>query len=256
LATREEEDRELTAYLDGELAAGERRALEARLATDAILRERLEALRDAGDDLRGAFDALLDAAPLDQMRARLETSAAAPAARGASPWRFRAAAIAAAVAIVAFLAGFGAGHWSPRGDVADRDDWRQSVTEYMALYTQETFGQTPSPRLGEELAALSQRLDTPLDGDRLTVDDLSPRRAELLQYDGAPLGQIGYVDGATPVALCILRDGEADSAFSASSQDGFAIASWARGGRGFMLIGKIPLERLTALARALKEKTG
>jgi len=28
------------------------------------------------------------------------------------------------------------------------------------------------------------------------------------------------------------------------------------GGRGFMLIGKIPAEDLTALARSLKEKTG
>jgi anti-sigma factor RsiW len=256
VATSEEDDRELTAYLDGERDAGERGALEARLATDAKLRERLEALHDAGDDLRGAFDALLDAAPLAKMRARLETGVATPAARAASPWRFRAAAIAAAAAIVAFVAGFGAGHWAPGGDVADRDDWRQSVTEYMALFTQETFGQTPSPRLGEELAALSQRLDTPLDGDRLKVDDLSPRRAELLQYEGAPLGQIGYVDGATPVAFCILRDGEADAAFAASSQDGFAVASWAQGGRGFMLIGKIPLERLTTLARALKDKTG
>ena len=59
---------------------------------------------------------------------------------------------------------------------------------------------------------LSRRLDAPLDVDRLKVDDLSPRRAELLQYDGAPLGQIGYLDGATPVAFCILRDGEAGRA--------------------------------------------
>ncbi|THD49831.1 MAG: anti-sigma factor [Bradyrhizobium sp.] len=253
VATREEDDRELTAYLDGELDAGERQTLEARLAMDASLRERLEALRDAGDSLRGAFDTLLDAAPLAAMRARLQTRVAAS---GAPRWRFRAAAIAAGVALVAFLVGFGAGHWGPGEELADRDDWRQSVTEYMALYTQETFGQTPSPQLGEELASLSQRLDTPLDSDRLKVDDLSPRRAELLQYDGAPLGQIGYVDGATPIAFCILRDGEVDSAFAASSHDGFAVASWAQGGRGFMLIGKIPLERLTALARALKDKTG
>jgi len=53
-----------------------------------------------------------------------------------------------------------------------------------------------------------------------------------------------------------VRDGEADAPLSTGTRDGFAVASWAQGGRGFMLIGKIPIERLTALARSLKEKTG
>ncbi len=51
-------------------------------------------------------------------------------------------------------------------------------------------------------------------------------------------------------------DGEPDALFASSSRDGFAVTSWANGGRGYMLIGNIPIERLTALARSLKEKTG
>ena len=50
---------------------------------------------------------------------------------------------------------------------------------------------------------LSQRLGAPLDAARLQLDGLSLRRAELLQYDGAPLGQIGYLDGDAPVAFCV-----------------------------------------------------
>jgi len=258
VATSEDDDRKLTAYLDGELDEVERAALDARLATDATLRARLAALRAAADHTRAAFAALLETAPLADMRTRLDAALAALPARAAPPWRQRAAAIAAAVAIVAFAAGLSAGRWSasPGDDVADRDDWRRAVVEYMALYTPESFGEAVSPQLGEELASLSRRLDAPLDVDRLKIDDFSPRRAELLQYDGAPLGQIGYLDGATPVAFCILRDGEPDAALATSSQGGFAVASWARGGRGFMLIGKIPIERLTTLARSLKEKTG
>jgi len=42
----------LTSYLDGELDAGERRALEAELASDHALREQLEALRGADQALR------------------------------------------------------------------------------------------------------------------------------------------------------------------------------------------------------------
>jgi anti-sigma factor RsiW len=257
VATSDDDDRKLTAYLDGELDEAERSALDARLAADPTLRARLDALRAAADRTRAAFAALLETAPLADMRTRLDAALAASPARAAPPWRRSVAAIAAAVAIVAFAAGLAAGRWSVGfGGLAERDDWRQAVVEYMALYTPESFGEAASPRLGDELSTLSQRLDAPLDVDRLKVDDLSPRRAELLQYDGAPLGQIGYLDGATPVAFCILRDGEADAPLASSSRDGFAVASWAQGGRGYMLIGKIPVERLTALARSLKEKTG
>jgi anti-sigma factor RsiW len=253
-----DDDRKLTAYLDGELDEAERAALDARLEADPALRARLDALRAAADRTRAAFAALLETAPLADMRTRLDAALAASSARAAPPWRRGVAAVAAAVAIVAFAAGLGAGRWSVGSDdrLADRDDWRQEVVEYMALYTPESFGEAASPWLGDELATLSRRLDAPLDLDRLKVDDLSPRRAELLQYDGAPLGQIGYLDGATPVAFCILRDGEADAPLASSSRDGFAVASWAQGGRGYMLIGKIPVERLMALARSLKEKTG
>ena len=258
MATSEDDDRRLTAYLDGELDKAERAALDAQLMDDPILRARLDALRAAADRTRLAFATLLETAPVAEMRTRLNAALVGSPTRAAPPWRQRVAAIAAAAAIVTFAAGLGAGRWSvgSGGGLAERDDWRQAVVEYMALYTPESFGEAVSPRLGDELASLSRRLGAPLDVDRLKVDDLSPRRAELLQYDGAPLGQIGYLDGATPVAFCILRDGEPDAALATSSRGGFAVASWAQGGRGFMLIGKIPVDRLTALARSLKEKTG
>ena len=179
MATSEDDDRKLTAYLDGELDEVERAALDAQLATDATLRARLDALRAAADHTRAAFAALLETAPLADMRTRLDAALAALPARAAPPWRQRAAAIAAAVAIVAFAAGLSAGRWSasPGDDVADRDDWRRAVVEYMALYTPESFGEAVSPQLGEELASLSRRLDAPLDVDRLKIDDFSPRRA-------------------------------------------------------------------------------
>ncbi len=258
MATSDDDVRKLTAYLDGELDEAERAALDARLQADPPLRARRDALRVAADRTRVAFEVLLDAAPVANLRTRLDAALAAQPPRVAPFWSRRVAAIAAAVAIVAFAAGLSAGRWSVGlgGDLADRDDWRQTVVEYMALYTPESFGEAVSPRLGDELASLSRRLDAPLDVDRLKIDDLSPRRAELLQYDGAPLGQIGYLDGATPVAFCNTRVGEPDAPLATSSRDGFAVASWAQGGRGYMLIGNIPIERLTALARSLKEKTG
>ena len=112
LATSDDDDRELTAYLDGELDEAERAALDARLEGDPTLRARLGALRAAADRTRLAFAALLETAPLADMRTRLDAALAASPARAAPPWRQRVAATAAAVAIVAFAAGLGAGRWS------------------------------------------------------------------------------------------------------------------------------------------------
>ena len=124
MATSEDDDQKLTAYLDGELDATERSALDARLIADPNLRARLDALRAAGDRTRLAFAALLEAAPVADMHARLESALAAAPAPAAPSWRQRVAAIAAAAAIVAFAAGLGAGRWSAgTGDrLADGDD--------------------------------------------------------------------------------------------------------------------------------------
>jgi anti-sigma factor RsiW len=251
VTTNEDDDRLLVAWLDGELDETDRRALDARLAAEPPLRARLESLRDATAGLRGAFDALAAAAPLDRMRARLAGALEAPTpARRFSPFALRAA--AAAAIVIVFVAGLTTGRLTG----GDEDTWRNSVAEYMELYTADSFGSVASPALGEELAMLSQRLGAPLDAERLQLDGLSLRRAELLQYDGAPLGQIGYLDGDTPVAFCVMRNGEADAPLTTASHEGLAIAQWAKGGRGFMLIGKIDPDRLVAFARQLQEKAG
>jgi hypothetical protein len=151
---------------------------------------------------------------------------------------------------VIFAGGFLAARWAEPGE-----DWRQAVAEYMGLYTSETFGAAASPNLRGDLAAMGDRLGLALDPDRLSVGELTPRRAQMLQYDGAPLAQIGYVDGQIPLAFCVIKDGEKDAPLSLANKEGLTTASWAKGGRGFMLIGNLPADRIDALARALQERT-
>lgn len=249
----EDDDILLVAWLDGELGAAERQALEARLAAEPLLNARLAALRDSTLDVRDGFGALLAAAPLERLRGRLDDALAAPTpGRRVSPFALRIA--AAAAIVIVFAAGLATGRWS--GMPSSGDDWRHAVAQYMELYAPESFGANASPTLTQDLAMLSQRLGAPLNGQQLQLDGLSLRRAELLQYDGAPLGQIGYLDGATPVAFCVTRDGEADAPLATSERDGFAIAQWAKDGRGFMVIGKIAPDRLADFARQLHDKIG
>lgn len=64
-------DEELVAYLDGELSLNARQALDQDLVDSAELRARLEALRSGNRPFREAFDLVLDAAPMDRLRATL-----------------------------------------------------------------------------------------------------------------------------------------------------------------------------------------
>jgi anti-sigma factor RsiW len=242
----DEDDLRLVALLDDELDEAEAARLRARLAADPALQERLERLREVGPPLRAAFDALLADAPVARLGARLQ---AAHAAKTQRPWLWRTAAAVVAAALI-FAGGFLTARWA-----APEEDWRQSVAEYMGLYTSETFGADASPTLRGDLAIMGERLGMALDPDRLSVGELSPRRAMVLQYDDASLGQIGYVAGAVPIAFCIIKNGEKDSPLSLRSKEGLMTASWAKGGRGFMLIGDLPADRIDALARALQQRT-
>ena len=242
----DEDDLRLVALLDDQLDEADAAPLRARLAADPALRERLDRLREVGSPLRAAFDTLLADAPVARLAARLEAASAAPPAHA---WLWRMAAAITAAAVI-FAGGFLTAHWAQPGE-----NWRQAVADYMDLYTAETFGVAASPTLPTDLAVVGERLGLALDADRLTIGELQPRRAQMLQFDGAPLAQIGYVVGATPLAFCVIKDGEKDAPISLASKEGLTTASWAKGGRGFMLIGNLPADRVDALARALQTRT-
>lgn len=232
----------LVAFLDGEMDESEAARMRRRLEDHPALREKLDRLRQIEPQLRAAFDVLLADAPLARLRPRPD---APPPAR-TRPWR---AAAAVAAAALIFAGGFATSRW-----LAPADDWRNSVAEYMELYAPETFGGAETSALRRDLVALGDRLGLPLDYDRLSVSGLAPRRVEALRYDDAPLGQVGYLDGEIPIAFCIMRDGEKDAPLTLGSHEEFASASWAKGGRGFMVIGKMPSGRIAAFARALQER--
>jgi anti-sigma factor RsiW len=105
----------LSAYLDGELTAAEREAVEARLAASAEWRAELDEVRAARDALRGLpareaptgfWDAVhAHVAAADDDDGELDAASAVPitAARSRKRWAWLAAAAAAAAAVVAVI---------------------------------------------------------------------------------------------------------------------------------------------------------
>jgi anti-sigma factor RsiW len=261
----DDDDAQLVALIDGRLDEATIRAVETRLAADARLRERLALLQAGGRPFAPAFQALLDDAPVARLKASLaalDLDAGQDRPLRASS-AFRASGFGVAAAIVLFCAGIMAGRSIPLPSNpsspsvsadAQHEDWRQAVAEYMSLYTPETFtARTASQE--DELAALGAKIDLAVTPERIALANLQFKGAQIFNYEGAPLGQLGYIDPATgPVLFCIIRDSEADAPMKAETRQGFAVSSWARGGRGFMLIGRLPTNQMAELANSLERR--
>jgi anti-sigma factor RsiW len=256
----DDDDARLVALIDGELDENARGVIKARLATDSELRDRLARLREGGRPFAPALDLLLDEAPVERLRASL----AALDRQERTISIFSRGRLGVAAALVLFCAGIfvgryaatGPGMFSPSPEIASgqHEDWRQAVAEYMGLYTPETFaGADPSQHDG--LAELSAKIGLPLTPERIALANLQFKGAQIFSFEGAPLGQVAYVDPATgPVLFCIIRNLEPDAAVKAEKREGFAVASWAREGRGYMLIGRLPVNQTAELADALQRR--
>lgn len=251
----DDDDALLTGLVDGELDEPRKRALLARLQGEAPLRARLVEIEAGGRPFGAAFDLLLRLAPAAALNASLEAAdRPAPQAREAALWR-SARAIAAAIGVVVFLAGFGLGRLAP--EFARGEDWRDAVAEYSSLYTRDTFAnaQTDEANRATELKTLSAALGVALTPDKLKLDDLALKGAFALAYDGAPLGQLAYTDAAgAPVLFCIIADKRRDAPPANETRQKFALTTWARDGRGYMVIARLPADRVAEIASRLTQR--
>jgi len=249
------DDAELIALIDGKLEAAARDTLSARLEADPQLRGRFEQLAAGGLPFRAAFAAVLDQAPVARMQAKLD----AAADRFATParWpkrRIWASGVAAALALL--FVGWSIGRYVPLGPglttvAEEQEDWRSAVADYLALYSADTLATVPSGGEGA-LTLLSDRLGLKLSAASVALPNMTFKRAQMLSYDGAPLGQVAYVDEADrPAAFCIIRNGESDAPVTTEQRDGLSLASWARGGRGYVVVGRFSTDEAAALANTL-----
>ncbi|HMN84847.1 MAG TPA: anti-sigma factor [Bauldia sp.] len=246
---------ELVAYLDDALAPAERAAVAARLAADPALRARLDRLGAGGLPSTEGFDLLLAAAPdarLSAILAEATAEADATVARRV-PWR-RLAAAAVVLLVAGGIAGFAASRvLAPPVVEAEAPGWRDVVAEYFTLYSNDTLAVIPDGIGAAELAGVGERLSLALTPEVVALPDLALKRAQLLEFRGMPLAQIAYQsadDG--PVAFCIIANGRPDAPIAFEEREGQNIVFWTKGGRGYMIIGRLPRPALEALASTLE----
>ena len=67
---------------------------------------------------------------------------------------------------------------------------------------------------------------------------LEYKRGQVLGYQGQPLIQLAYLSPlGDPVALCLIRTGDADTGVELTVMEGLAAATWQRDGVAYLLIG-------------------
>ena len=251
-----DEDAEIVALIDNELGKDARARLLARLAADEALRKRYEALREARAPIAVAFDALIEKAPLSRLRAALPPeSAPRDASRPIARIAFR----DIAAGIVGFLLGAGAAAWialsvAPSGH---EGDWRSAVEDYTNLYTNETFSPLhPDAALQAlELSAVGARVGAKLTPESVALPGLRFTVAFMLSYKSSPLAAIAFVDAqGEPVMLCVIDNHAPDAHLRSERRGELSLASWSRGGRGYLVIGRIPEEQAAELAGLLEER--
>ncbi|MBW0001970.1 MAG: anti-sigma factor [Hyphomicrobiales bacterium] len=272
LPTGRPADADLVALLDGELSPAQAQWVESWLSRDTELRRRRDLLAHDSDELKGAFAALLAEAPevkLERMLLGLTgygVHRATAHPRSSSfllRSRPRLALLAAGIAL--FATGVLVDRFLPDWREAARievtsdseDEWRQAVAEYMSLYTPETIaGIADDPsHMERELAVVGAKLGVGLPASELSLPGMALKRAQILQYDGKPLGQVAYLDPHDGVtALCIYGDSHQESAPTTERRVGLNIVHWASHGRAFMLVGRKPMADLRDLAGRLSQR--
>ena len=247
------DDEALIALIDNELDEATLGGLLARLKQDEVLRGRLEALRESRAQIVAAFDSLLEHAPLARLSAALPPLDSAPIGgrrRPASSWRSLAAGLGVGLVLGAAVAAIGFSL-----SEKEESNWRSAVVEYMQLYTPDTFAsQNPDTALAAvELKGVSDKVGVALTPENTAVKDLRFRVAFNLAYDGKPLAEVAYTDSkGDPAAFCVTANGEKTSQLRTDARDGVSYATWAKDGKSYILIARMPEAQVAELARPLE----
>jgi len=239
------DERELHAYVDGELTPQQQAELEARLAADPQASARTEAYRRQNQLLRAALDPML-AEPVPPRLLVLR-------ARSRFPAWLRAGAAAAALLAAAALG------WWLRGEAPARIDFAAALAERAVsahlVYVPEVLHpvEVEARQEAHLVAWLSKRLGVPVRAPHLQDAGFRLVGGRLLPGDDRPAAQFMYEDpqGRRLTLYVSRNDGSRATAFRYAAADGVSTFYWIEDRLGYALSGELERERLLAVAESV-----
>jgi anti-sigma factor RsiW len=260
-------DELLVAYVDGQLARNQSRAVEKVLEQDDVIARRVHALKNAHSRIEAAFEAILAGE-----EAIVEPPRDPPGPGIFITWR-NAAKIGLAgeglvAALVLAIAGYGwplvlpdfAGN---RTGVAEVEwtgslptTWQDDVARAQTLLGRETLSVSPESQSNRDLMGfqLAQAVGAGLKIPDLASEGFRFKRAELLRAGDEPVAQLLYLGASgAPLALYAKKgEGRAEPVFK--SYGAIGGAEWAEDGIIYLLAGELDAGRLTKLAETIKKQ--
>jgi len=256
----------LVAYVDGQLARKQTRAVEKVLEQDDVIARRVVALKDAHGRLEAAFDAILagEEAEVSAMPAPqrpgifIEWGTAAKVALASA---------GLIAALVLAIAGYGwplvmpelARH--PSGEAfteytGSLPSWHEEAARAQALLSRASLEVGLESQGNQDLIAfqLSQAI-----GPSLKLPDLQSRgfrfvRAQLLRSGGEPVAQLLYLGtSGAPLAL-YAKKGEGSDAPQFKPYGAIGGVAWSEGGIAYLLAGEEDEGVLMRLAETIRQE--
>ncbi len=273
-------DELLVAYVDGQLAADQSKAIERVLEEDQVAAERVEALRAANAHLETAFEAMIAGEPLPLSEAEAGLSSHPATGRRTFASILRRSALFAWVGFGCLLGGAAAGYIlydqisaEPFQSVAvtppppapkpvlpappSAPTFADDVARTHALLSPETFSFGLESEGNMDLASfqISKTLGVGFSIPDLSGQNLTFHRAQMLQRESKPFTQIAYMaDSGVPVALYATTHKGKPEAMKLDEKDGIGLATWTQVGLSLLLAGNLPETRLQGLAETIESR--
>ena len=256
-------DELLVAYVDGQLARAQTKAVEKVLKQDEVIARRVEALKEAHSRFENAFEAIL-AGELNEITLRADpyvrTTEPVPQTKGKS------IATGALIVLLAALAGYSVPlvlpeltperYLLPKQTARMPLSWQDDVARTQSLLTRSSLEVGLNSQGNRDLVAfeLAQAIGPSLKVPNLDPQGLKLVRGQLLQYRGKPLGQSLYLGArGAPVALYALpSDAKSEPEFSTVGDVG--MVSWSEDGISYLLAAEADEDFLVRTAEKIRHE--
>ncbi|MGB6347957.1 MAG: hypothetical protein WBF40_11475 [Methyloceanibacter sp.] len=270
-------DELLVAYVDGQLARDQTRAVDKVLVQDDVIAQRVEVLKQAHGRLECAFEAIL-AGEVGEIMANTPTMPLPVARpRGNGLVKIGVATVVTGLVLFVLVAGYG---WPfgqqpavapaavnqplvapPPAPLPKRVEmapptWQDEVLRAQALLSRSSVEVGLESQGNRDLVAfqLAQAIGPAVKLPDLKAEGLKFMRAQFLRFDGKPLAQMLYLGTErAPLALYAMRGGgKARPLFRREGAIGSV--SWKEDGIAYLLAGEENEARLLRLAEQIKHE--
>ena len=257
-------DELLVAYVDGQLARKQTRAVEKVLDQDDVLAARVTALKHAHARLEAAFEAILAGEEMDVSAASVHPEDGVWISRRAIKTALACLGLVVALALVAV--GYG---WPlslpnlrtgsqmetlPPQAAASAGGWQEEAARAHALLSRESLEVGLESQANDNFVAfqLAQSLRTNLKLPNLEPQGFRFVRAQVLRFGSEPLTQILYLGSqGGPLALYAIK-GEGSGTLSPGQRGAIRTVAWAEDGVSYLLAGEVDDTLLMRIATRIK----